>query len=174
MTETLDKVKNWKLWLAPVWRRLPHWIKGLLARYGPDSFRVAVAAVCVNPQGKMLLLNHRYREGDPWGIPGGLLKHGEEPTEGVVREIFEETGLNPTLVELLLVQGEGAMISLIYYLRVADEEPELQEGEIRSYRWVSLTDPDLRLAPTQSKAAQLVRERLERGDEGEGVMKVRG
>ncbi len=28
-----------------------------------------------------------------WGIPGGHLEFGEQPTEGVIRELFEETGL---------------------------------------------------------------------------------
>lgn len=164
MQEKVEQLRNWKLWLAPVWRRLPQWLKTVLARYGPDSFRVSVSAVCVNPQGKMLLLNHRYREEEPWGLPGGLLKHGEEPTEGVVREIFEETGMHPTVVDLLLATGGERTFGLIYFFRVADEEPELQEGEIRSCRWVPLTDPGVQLGPAQLKAARMAAERLGRKD----------
>lgn len=36
-----------------------------------------------------------------WDIPGGFLERGEHPTEGIVRELQEETGLQVEPIEIL-------------------------------------------------------------------------
>jgi ADP-ribose pyrophosphatase YjhB (NUDIX family) len=53
-------------------------------------------------QGKLLLVK---RSQEPfkgyWDIPGGFLEAGEHPEAGVLREIYEETGLHIQLDKLL-------------------------------------------------------------------------
>jgi len=65
---------------------------------------VGVGALIVN-NGKIVLVR---RSKEPakgeWSIPGGLVKVGETLKQAVIREVFEETGLDVepnTLVELL-------------------------------------------------------------------------
>lgn len=44
--------------------------------------------------GSVLMVNHRTREGDiVLSLPGGRAHIGEDPTDTVVREVFEETQL---------------------------------------------------------------------------------
>lgn len=59
----------------------------------PRAPIVGVAAVVV--RGDELLLIRRGREPmlGAWSLPGGALELGETTAEGIVREIFEETGV---------------------------------------------------------------------------------
>lgn len=53
-------------------------------------FRVSIKALVKDDQGRILLT----RESDgKWDMLGGGLDHGEEPHEGLAREVFEEAGL---------------------------------------------------------------------------------
>src|SRR3972149_6364738 len=54
------------------------------------------ATVCLIRQDGKLLLQKKASErfgGGKWDGPGGKLRPGESPAEGVVREVEEETGL---------------------------------------------------------------------------------
>jgi ADP-ribose pyrophosphatase YjhB (NUDIX family) len=52
-----------------------------------------------------VLLCHR-RDMDAWNLPGGGIEHGELPTEAVLREVIEETGLEVSIERLLGVYGK--------------------------------------------------------------------
>jgi len=52
-----------------------------------------------------VLLCHR-RDMDLWNLPGGGVESGELPTEAVVREVKEETGLDVAVVHLVGVYGK--------------------------------------------------------------------
>lgn len=54
-------------------------------------FAIGVSAVIFDARGRVLLC-HR-RDMDVWNLPGGVVESGELPTEAVVREAKEETGL---------------------------------------------------------------------------------
>ncbi len=91
-----------------------------MQREFPVAPLVGVGAVIV-AGGKVLLVR---RGNEPlkgrWTLPGGLLEVGEALTEGVVREVREETGLlvEPLeLIELLdRIQREGERIKYHYVL----------------------------------------------------------
>jgi 8-oxo-dGTP diphosphatase len=68
------------------------WIVRLIA----PKYTVGATAVVERPDGHILLVRQSYRH--RWGVPGGLLKRGEEPSVGVRREVFEEIGLAIELV----------------------------------------------------------------------------
>jgi ADP-ribose pyrophosphatase YjhB (NUDIX family) len=53
---------------------------------------VSVAAVVVDDQDRVLLIQRR--DNGHWEPPGGVLELGEEITEGLRREVAEETGLD--------------------------------------------------------------------------------
>lgn len=56
----------------------------------PTPFSVGDAAV-INDEGEILLV--RRADNGMWAMPGGALEVGETPSEGVVREAREETGV---------------------------------------------------------------------------------
>ena len=80
--------------LAKTWRALKL-SKGLqlsIMRRTQDQFLIGVTGIIFNEQNEVLLLRHTYRQ-TVWSLPGGYLKAGEHPKEGLEREILEETGL---------------------------------------------------------------------------------
>lgn len=59
--------------------------------------KAAVVGCCfLHYQDKILLLHRQdaNSEGRRWGIPGGKLHRGEPLIEGIIREVFEETGFS--------------------------------------------------------------------------------
>lgn len=56
----------------------------------PSFYRVSVKALVRDEQGRILLAK---QSNGKWDMLGGGLDHGEEPREGLTREIFEESGL---------------------------------------------------------------------------------
>lgn len=71
-----------------------HWRRGLVRLASPKYIVGAVALVRdteAAAPGRLLLL--RQPPGVGWSLPAGLLRRGESPVEGVVRELAEESGL---------------------------------------------------------------------------------
>ncbi len=56
-------------------------------------YRVSVKGLSINDDGKFLLIRE---DNGMWELPGGGLDHGEDPIEGLRREVQEETGLKIT------------------------------------------------------------------------------
>ena len=79
--------------LAKTWRilRLPKALQLRIMRIMNDEFLIGVTGVIFNKKNEVLLLKHTYRQTE-WSLPGGYLKSGEHPKEGLIREVFEETG----------------------------------------------------------------------------------
>ena len=75
-----------------VWQRLPLGVRNKVLYLTQDHFLIGVIGIIGDDEGRVLMLEHRFRA-DAWGLPGGFLKSGETPQEGLAREILEETGL---------------------------------------------------------------------------------
>ncbi len=77
-----------------VWKHLPFskTVKLFIVRFTQDEFLIGVTGVIFNDKNEVLLVNHSYRDGEYWSLPGGYIKQKEHPSEGLVREIEEETG----------------------------------------------------------------------------------
>jgi ADP-ribose pyrophosphatase YjhB (NUDIX family) len=87
------------------------------------------------------------RAGEPyrgdWDVPGGFLEAGESPTEGVKREIREETSLEIELfgspeIEIGRYGPTGDFVLSIYYrARILSGEPH-EADDVAALRWFRL------------------------------------
>lgn len=122
--------------LLRIWRSLPLWIHILGSKMVRAKFRVAVAAMIFDGQSRVLLFKHTYRK-FPWGIPAGSLEHREQPIDAVMREFFEETGMQIQVMKLLTAVSarEDHHISLIYLCKIVSGEfvPTLEISEIKYF-----------------------------------------
>lgn len=85
-----------------LYRRLPTKGRRWVVRGLSPSFTVGAMCLIERSDGALLLVRHVYRQ--RWGVPGGLLKRGEEPADAARREVREEVSLE---VEL---SGEPAVV----------------------------------------------------------------
>lgn len=65
-----------------------------------NLFQIRVTGILIE-KGKLLLVNQKVSENRSWSLPGGRLENGETLEKGIIREMFEETGLNVQVIKLL-------------------------------------------------------------------------
>jgi len=125
--------------LGGIWRRVPRVLRRMTMRATHSRFTVTAAAIVVDGQGKVLLLKHRFRPGTGWGIPGGFVEAGEQPDEGVRRELREEVGLELAGVEVVTTRAfqKPRQIEIVFRCSPkGDASP--QSIEIRKASWFSI------------------------------------
>lgn len=104
----------------------------------------SLVVVC-NEQDEFLLVRQRTREHGRWGLPGGFLGRGEQPVDGAVRELSEETGVlckPDQLVPLMeYKQPWASHYDHLFGLRVqGDGESATRRLEIAERRWFTATE----------------------------------
>lgn len=94
---------------------LPKNLQLMLMRFLQDQFLVGVTGVILNDKNEVLLFKHTYRS-HPWSLPGGYLKAGEHPREGLEREIKEESGFVVSVDEFLKTRTDrdSARLDICY------------------------------------------------------------
>lgn len=109
--------------LLRIWGKFPVWVHTLAGRLLRPRFRVAVAALVFDKQRRVLLFKHTYRK-FAWGIPVGGLEFGEQPEEGVIREVYEESGLTIAVDRLLFADSSKLFhhVTLVYLCRIVEGE----------------------------------------------------
>jgi len=82
------------------------------------SFAIGTFGMLFDSDGRVLLC-HR-RDIDLWNLPGGGVRPGEAPWDGVVREVAEETGLEVAVEHLagVYVKPEAGEIVFSFVCRV--------------------------------------------------------
>ena len=84
-----------------------------------------------------------------WGIPGGKVKWGEPSAQALRREIKEETDLNITDIEFVLVQDcihskefyrDAHFVLLNYTCRCVGAMDVTLNDEAREFRWVGVSE----------------------------------
>ena len=100
-----------------VYRLLPTLARRWVVRLIAPSFTVGAICVIERPDGQILLVRQAYRR--RWGIPGGLLKRGEDPSVGARREVFEEVGIAVELVgqPAVVVDARPQRVDIVYRAR---------------------------------------------------------
>ncbi len=103
------------------------------------------AIVCTQKEGKRLyfIIENRHHN---WGFPKGHMEMGETETDTALREIFEETGLAPTLCDgfrhvLRYYVRESVHKTVVYFVGATQNcTVRLAEGEISSYKLLPLDE----------------------------------
>lgn len=101
-------------------------------------FRIAVSALIF--EGGRVLLAHR-RDIDWWNLPGGGMEVGETVEEALYREVYEETGLQVEIEQLVGVYSKPQKqeVVLTFRCHVIDGVPSETE-ETRECRYFASGD----------------------------------
>lgn len=115
--------------------------------------RVVVEGIHLRDDGKILIVQgNRGLTKGRWTLPGGFLRFGESPEEGVLREIHEEVGVDARVVEWLTTHSKLGQHTQLHWImlffRIALEGvPRPNPDEIAEARYV-----------TPSEAAKLLQD----------------
>jgi len=96
---------------------------------------VAVA-YAVNRHNELLVIRRAHEPAiNEWALPGGFLEEGEEPHEGCLRELMEETSLEGNIERLIGVYHRhvelyGSLLVVAYKVVVSDHEALVLNHEV--------------------------------------------
>ncbi|WP_455432800.1 NUDIX hydrolase, partial [Streptosporangium soli] len=90
----------------------------------------------IDDHGRALLTQRR--DNGHWEAPGGVLERDEDITTGLLREIYEETGLNVEPVALTGVYKNmtRSIVALVFRCKVVGGRLT-ETDETRAFRWVT-------------------------------------
>jgi 8-oxo-dGTP pyrophosphatase MutT (NUDIX family) len=127
------------LWLWKV-LPLPRPLRRAYIALTHPRFLVGVIALIRDEHGRVLILEHTYRRDHPWGLPGGYLQAHEDPTQGLAREVREETGL---VVQVDALLGAGLFVPDqldLLYAAIVLSGNQRPSPEIRAWRYAAPLD----------------------------------
>jgi 8-oxo-dGTP diphosphatase len=107
--------------------------------------RVVVEGICLRSGQVLLVRGNRGLTKGFWTLPGGFLRFGESPEEGILREILEEIGVEGRIDRLLGVRsklGDRSRLHwiLLFYQVEIRGEPRANPDEIAEVRFVDLDE----------------------------------
>lgn len=112
-------------------------------------FSPSVAAIIHDAEGRVLCVQGTGE--NTWGLPAGAIELGEAPGDAVVREVFEESGLQVVPVEVAGVFGGSAFrhtypdgnqveyVITVFTCRITGGQLEPLDGEVQAFRWFDAT-----------------------------------
>ena len=125
--------------LGALWRRAPVGVRRWGVHLLEPRFTVTAGAVVVDEWGRVLLLEHFFRAGSGWGIPGGFMEKGEQPEETLRRELREEVGLELESAEIAFVRTLAGPQQVEIIFRCRPRGPLGRcSREIKSADWYAL------------------------------------
>lgn len=104
--------------------------------------RIGQKAVVIRRDGKILILKRAGSDSDAkWSLPGGALEKDEDPTDGIIREIKEETGLEVSSVIPFSLRSyrnkEDDFVVIIGYKCNSGSEEVVLNEEHTDSKWLS-------------------------------------
>lgn len=108
-------------------------------------YSVGVAAVILDEDGRVLLVEHAYHPRLPWGLPGGWLDSDEEPAAAIARELKEELQLQARVIRVVhIAKTVPHHIDLAFQCEALGQVGELSH-ELLAYRWFAFDQlPDIK------------------------------
>lgn len=104
--------------------------------YYPNQVVGAIGVI--HQQGKVLLERRAIEPGfGLWGLPGGMAEQGESISDCLIREIYEETGLNIQVSKLLQVLG-GLDVCIVGYEAEIISGNMVKSSESLELQWFEL------------------------------------
>jgi len=105
--------------------------------------RVVVEGVCLHGRKILLVKGNRGLTENRWTLPGGFLRFGESPRDGILRELREEIGVDATVEQLLDVRAKIGLHTRLHWIMVffrvrIDGDPCPNPDEIAEARFVDL------------------------------------
>ncbi len=100
---------------------------------------VSVAGVVIDDDGRALVVQRR--DNAHWEPPGGILELGETITEGLLREVKEETGLiiEPVALTGVYKNMSRGIIALVFKCRLIGGSLT-ENSEVVGFRWIREAD----------------------------------
>lgn len=116
------------------------------------SSYVGVGGFVQNARDELLLVRERYVTGKMWKLPGGLANPGESIPQAVVREVYEETGVETAFESIIAVRHlpvarfDRGDLYFVCRLRLAnaadgvDARIKIDPEEIAQARWMGIPE----------------------------------
>lgn len=131
----------------------PDFILKLRKTIGHDPLWVPAVRGVVFDEAGRVLLGQRADNGR-WALIAGILEPGEEPAQGLVREILEETGVVAEAERLVAVDGAGLVtypngdvchfLTLVFRCRYLSGQARVNDEESLAVGWFHPADvPEL-------------------------------
>lgn len=111
-----------------------------------EKYQKIATSAFIYYKGKVLIAQRAANEdflADHWENVGGSLEWGEHPSDGLLREVLEESGLRvqmirPYLVHHYLQEDKGAHIVEAAYICHPENNPIVKlSDEHQAYKWIS-------------------------------------
>jgi 8-oxo-dGTP diphosphatase len=92
---------------------------------------------------EQVMIVHRHKHKD-WSLPKGKLNPGETWKQAAVREVQEETGFQPKVIEYAgsisyLNKGKPKIV-LFWHMEIKKEDRSLMNGEVDDWQWLTIHD----------------------------------
>ncbi len=92
-------------------------------------YRPCVGVMLANDRGQVFVGQRLDNDTPAWQMPQGGIDQGEEPREAALRELWEETGVTPDLVEILAESADWIPYDLPHEI-----VPRIWQGQFRGQR----------------------------------------
>ncbi|MDC7223669.1 MAG: NUDIX domain-containing protein [Spirochaetales bacterium] len=125
----------------------------LVKQIKPDAFippfathYIGAGGVVINDRNQLLVISERAHKVKHYKLPGGLLDQGEDIARGVVREVFEETGIQTEFQSLVCFRHAHAYqfgksdIYFVCRLKPVSQEITADPREIHEARWIDVEE----------------------------------
>ena len=98
--------------------------------------RIGVSMIALDEAERVFLLKHVFHPSVPWGPPAGWLGRNEAPAKGILRELYEETGLTAVIgpVVHMALEEDPIHIAIAYLAHLQPGDVTLS-SEILEARW---------------------------------------